>query len=166
MRRALSWFRMQNKAGAVCKVGADKGYGPVIVSANKIRFELMHDAQSGMYTPVSVQDYMSSLVTIVDWAKAAFDRAHFKGFINTKTKDFLLSGVNAIDFTVVKSQNVEKILCCLGKVRYLIKLHKHDLSTRRIEVDLRSPLQPVSSWIANILSLIARQCSSVIVDSK
>ena len=78
----------------------------------------------------------------------------------------MLGGFTALNITTADIQHRHILANTVGSLRYLLKLHKRGLGTRRVEVDVRSPFNNVSDWLAATLNLIATSQSSTVADAR
>ena len=170
VRKAMQWLRLQYDKGLINKIGSDKNYGPALVSAGKISAQLDVEISGNAFREVSVAQFTMATVDAFDALSGLLASGVRRGYIDDSTRAFMLQGFAKLGLNPVAPVNMEAFkdvaLGALGKLRYLIKLHKAGNALRRIEVDLKNPCRFCADYVASILGSVARKLDSVIMDSK
>ena len=164
IKKALSWLEA-NKS-SVCKISADKGYGPVYISAGYLRKQYLEETVDGAFTQVSHSELMWSLISTYDLLRSLCDRAIQNHLIDVGTMNFLLQPLRDLGFPNPGKASLPAVLSCLGKIRYLVKLHKPGCKLRRVEVDTRSPFNNLTIFVSSILRKVVCICDTTVMDSK
>ena len=164
IKKALSW--LQANRSSVCKISADKGYGPVYISAGYLRKQYLRETVDGAFTEVSDNELMWSLISTYDLLRSLCDRAIQNHLIDVGTMNFILQPLRDLGFPNPSKASLPAVLSCLGKIRYLVKLHKPGCKLRRVEVDTRSPFNNLTIFISSILRKVVGICETTVMDSK
>lgn len=165
-KKARTWLQQHNLAGTVCKLAADKNYGPVLVSQARIKQQYLSELSSGSYTEVCTSDLMWDFMHLFSYLDVLTEAAVMRSYFDRPTRDLILHDFRALRLGQPTHCDLASILGKLGRLRYLIKLHKPGLALRRVEVDVRSPLNNLSLWASRVLGRVARACKTVVQDSK
>ena len=153
LKKAVHWFRAQNKLGNICKISADKNYGPVAVRFPTIHDKLIAESRSGSFEQLTLDDVICRYMSAFDELDASLRFAVQGRFIDIKTKDFILQPFLELGFP--QPTDAKLIVHSLGKIRYLIKLHKPGLGMRRVEADIRSPFANCTLFLTSILNTVS-----------
>ena len=164
IKKALSW--LQANRSSVCKISADKGYGPVYISAGYLRKQYLRETVDGAFTEVSDNELMWALISAYDLLRSLCDRAIQNHLINVGTMNFILQPLRDLGFPNPSKASLPAVLSCLGKIRYFVKLHKPGCKLRRVEVDTRSPFNNLTIFVSSILRKVVCICETTVMDSK
>ena len=154
IKKALSW--LQAYRSSVCKISADKGYGPVYISAGYLRKQYLRETVDGAFTEVSDDELMWSLISAYDLLRSRCDRATLNHLIDVGTMNFILQPLRDLGLPNPSKASLPAVLSCLGKIRYLVKLPKPGCKLRRVEVDTRSPFNNLTIFVSSILRQVVR----------
>lgn len=165
VRRALAWLRHHHSTGSICKINGDKNYGPVICSQQFVQHHLQRIPTSGSYQAVTFRSYIDKVWDLSQFLEHLLMSACWRGYIDDKTRLYLLQPFKEL-LSLPHELCLQRLRRLPGQIRYLLKLHKNGLAVRKIEIDRRSPMGPLASWMSEVLNQISRTCRSVILDSK
>ena len=165
-RKAIPYLREMHEKNEINKISSDKNYGPAVVSSRMIQQQMTKESEGGSYPAVRVNDIIDKMFAVFDGMVSITQTAVSRGYIDKATRDFLLSGFRRYNFERFNLKSKQELLANLGKLRFIIKLHKKELGLRRIEVDVRNPMNEVGTFVAKILGNAARKLDSVVLDSK
>ena len=143
-----------------------KGNGPVYISAGYLRKQYLRETVDGAFTEVSDNELMWSLISAYDLLRSLCDRAFQNHLIDVGTMNFILQPLRDLGFRNPSKASLPAVLSCLGKIRYLVKLHKPGCKLRRVEVDTRSPFNNLTIFVSSILRKVVRICETTVMDSK
>ena len=164
IKKALSW--LQTNRHIVCKISADKGYGPAYISADYLRKHYQRETEGGAFTETSASQLMWSLISACDQLQAICDQAIQNRLIDVGTMNFILQPLRNLGFPNPQKANLPEVLSCVGRIRYLVKLHRPGCKLRRVEVDTRSPFNNLTLFVSSILRQVVRICDTTVLDSK
>ena len=89
------------------------------------------------------------------------------GLIDSSTKRLIMAPFDKFHPDSFRNADTDGLVKSLGRIRYMVKLHKPGLSMRRVEADLASPLNATSTWLSHILQrVVVSFCQFTIWDSK
>ena len=114
IKKALSW--LQANRSSVCKISADKGYGPVYISAGYLRKQYLRETVDGAFTEVSDNELMWSLISAYDLLRSLCDRAIQNHLIDVGTMNFILQPLRDLGFPNPSKASLPAVLSCLGKI--------------------------------------------------
>ena len=164
IRKALTWLRANRQS--ICKISADKGYGPAYISAEYISKHHMKEIESGAFTEITSSQYMWSHIATYDYLQAVCDQAVMNRLIDIGTLKFILHPFQDMGLPTPRKSALPAVMSCLGRIRYLVKLHKPGCKLRRVEVDTKSPFNNLTLFVSSILRQITAICDTTVVDSK
>lgn len=166
LSKAKKWLNEKYSNAEFLRTSADKNYGPHIVHHHALQRSYDQEALSGSYLQVSPDYYCQNLFVIYDQLHHLLEAAQRRKIIDKKTAQSILLPFIDLGIPNVNISARRSLLDTLGKIRFLIKLHKPGMKLRKLEVDTRSPLNNAATFVALILRNIARKAETVIQDSK
>ena len=150
-------------------ITGDKNYGPVLFAHNF--FDKIYDKlilESPAFTSLFENQFISSFGQNLIRVEAIVTQAAASGVLDSKTKKFLLHGLQ--DKLMCNNFDIQRefALKSLGVFRFLAKVHKQvsPMPVRKIEGDTFNPLKNVTVFCAKVLNRIASKLPSVLMDSK
>ena len=165
IRIAMNQLKTLHKQHKVCKIEGDKGYGPVIVHHHFIANQEQLEWNGNSFGPIDLKRIVTDIMDSAESLNWYFNRAVSFGIINRETHKYIMEPF--IRLQQLSNPELDStVLKALGRIRYLIKLHRPGMKLRRIEYDTRSPFLNVSSWLASTLTRIESKCKHVTTDSK
>ncbi|CAE7558571.1 unnamed protein product [Symbiodinium natans] len=164
IQKALVWLKENRHF--VCKIPADKGYGPAYISTGRLREQYLRETADGAFTKISSSQLMWSLIAAYDQLQAICDSAIQNRLIDVGTMRFILQPLRELGFPNPRKDVLPDVLSCVGKIRYLVKLHKPGCKLRRVEVDTRSPFNNLTLFVSSILRQVVTVCQTTVLDSK
>ena len=164
IKKAMSWLKANRSS--VCKISADKGYGPTYISAGYTRKQYLQEINGGAFTEISQSQLMWSMICTYDQLRAICEHAICKRLIDVGTMNFILQQFHDLGVPNPTKAALPLVLSCMGKLRYLVKLHKPGCKLRRVEVDTRSPFNNLTVFVSSILRQLVSICETTVMDSK
>ena len=164
IKKAMSWLKANRSS--VCKISADKGYGPTYISAGYTRKQYLQEINGGAFTEISQSQLMWSMICTYDQLRAICEHAICKRLIDVGTMNFILQQFHDLGVPNPTKAALPLVLSCMGKLRSLVKLHKPGCKLRRVEVDTRSPFNNLTVFVSSILRQLVSICETTVMDSK
>lgn len=167
VNRAMDWLRENHQAGLVLKIDCDKGYGPAVVPSNIVANEMRRERHCGLFQSITNLQFVEKMCALHFEFMDLMDFAVQNRIIDSHTKKFLEVQIAQIPVRHPPEHVLNWLMERVGRTRYMLKAHKPGRELRRIEVDLRSPLSHVATFVDEILGdVLRRNYPSTLQDSK
>ena len=89
IRKAVAWLKAQHQSKSLCRIGSDKGYGPMVCSFDTVLKQTRSEATSGDFLLCSQDILVSQYIDIFDSLDAILDKGVSFSYTTRSTKVYV-----------------------------------------------------------------------------